>query len=348
VRPAALLLGLGSAVVALFVLAVALGPVPVPLVDTVKVLVGAEPTDPRWTVVIGSFRLSRALTAVLAGAGLGVAGLLMQTLFRNALADPYVLGVSAGASMGVALFLAVTSTAAATAGASFGAGLVGLGRAGAVGSAAAGAAAVLGLVLVLARRVRSAVTLLIVGVMVGAVAGAVVSLVLVWTDPLTAQQYLVWGLGSVDATTGPDLPVFAVVVGAGLVVAGLCATPLTAYLLGEDYARSMGVDVRTVRLAVLVAAALLAGGITAFCGPVAFVGIAIPHLARLVAGTSDHRLLLPVTALVGALTLLACSIVAHPPGAELVVPLNVVTSLIGGPVVIAVLLRSRRFAGAVT
>jgi iron complex transport system permease protein len=346
VRGAGSLLALGAAAAALFVLAVALGPVPVPLWDTARVLVGAEPADPRWTVVIGSFRIARAGTAVLAGAGLGVAGLLMQTLFRNALADPYVLGVSAGASLGVALFLAATTTAVA--GATFGAGLVGLGRIGAVGSAAAGAAAVLGLVLVLARRVRSAVTLLIVGVMVGAVAAAVVSLVLVWSDPLTAQQYLLWGLGSVDATTGADLPILATVVAVGLVLAGLCAAPLTAFLLGEDYARSMGVDVRAVRLAVLVAAALLAGGITAYCGPVAFVGIAVPHLARLVAGTSDHRLLLPVTALVGVVTLLACTIVAHPPGAELVVPLNVVTSLVGGPVVIAVLLRSSRFAGAAT
>jgi iron complex transport system permease protein len=346
VRGAGSLLALGAAVAVLFVLAVALGPVPVPLGDTVAVLVGAEPSDPRWTVVIGTFRISRAATAVLAGAGLGVAGLLMQTLFRNALADPYVLGVSAGASLGVALFLAATTTAAA--GATFGAGLVGLGRIGAVGSAAVGAAAVLGLVLVLARRVRSAVTLLIVGVMVGAVAAAVVSLVLVWTNPLTTQQYLVWGLGSVDATSGADLPLLATVVAVGLVLAGLCAAPLTAFLLGEDYARSMGVDVRAVRIAVLLAASLLAGVITAYCGPVAFVGIAVPHLARLVAGTSDHRLLLPVTALVGAVTLLACTIVAHPPGAELVVPLNVVTSLVGGPVVIAVLLRSSRFAGAAT
>ncbi|MGI5128749.1 FecCD family ABC transporter permease [Pseudonocardia sp. CA-107938] len=345
-RGAGALVGLALVGGILFVLAVAPGPVPVPLADTVRVIVGAEPSDPRWSVVIGTFRLARAGTAVLAGAGLGVAGLLMQTLFRNALADPYVLGVSAGASLGVALFLAATTTAAA--GATFGASLVGLGRVGAVGAAAVGAAGVLGLVLVLARRVRSAVTLLIVGVMVGAVAAAVVSLVLVWSDPLTAQQYLVWGLGSVDATTGADLPVLAAVVAAGLVLAGLVAAPLTAFLLGEDYARSMGVDVRLVRIAVLVAAALLAGGITAYCGPIAFVGIAVPHLARLVAGTSDHRLLLPATALVGAVTLLACTIAAHPPGAELVVPLNVVTSLIGGPVVIAVLLRSSRFAGAAT
>lgn len=194
-------------------------------------LVGAEPSDPRWTVVIGSFRVARAVTAVLVGAGLGVAGLLMQTLLHNALADPYVLGVSAGASLGVALFLGATSASAAAA---FGAGLVGLGRLGAVGSAAAGAAAELTVVLALARRARSAVTLVVVGVMVGAVTSAVVSLVLVWTDPRTAQQYVVWSLGSVDGTTAADLPVLAATVGVGMALAGVLATSLNAFLLGGD------------------------------------------------------------------------------------------------------------------
>lgn len=321
-------------------LAVALGPVPVPLADVVKVLVGADPSDPRWSVVIGSVRLPRAITAVVAGAALGVSGLLMQTLFRNPLADPYVLGISSGASLGVALFLATTTAAAF--GATFGAGLVGLGRVGAVLAAAAGAAAVLAVVAVFAQRVRSPVTLLIVGVMVGAATSAVVSLVLVWTDPRIAQQFVMWGLGSFDATSGADLPVLAVVVVVGLLLAGLLVKPLNALLLGDGYARSMGVDVRRLRILVMVATALLAGGVTAFCGPIAFIGIAIPHLARLAAGTSDHRMLLPITALVGVVTALVCSIVSHPPGTETVIPLNVVTSLVGAPVVIGVLLRSRR------
>ncbi|MFC4949924.1 FecCD family ABC transporter permease [Pseudonocardia sp. GCM10023141] len=326
-------------------LAVALGPVAVPLADTVKVLVGTEPSDPRWTVVIGSVRLSRALTAVLAGAALGVSGLLMQTLFRNPLADPYVLGISSGASLGVALFLATTTAAAF--GATFGAGLVGLGRVGAVAAAALGSAAVLALVAAFARLVRSPVTLLIVGVMVGAATSAVVSLVLVWTDPRIAQQYVMWGLGSFDATNGGDLPTLTVVVVLGLALAAALGKSLNAVLLGDDYARSMGVDVRRLRWLIMGATALLAGGVTAFCGPIAFIGIAIPHLARLVAGTSDHRVLLPVTALVGIVTALLCTIVSHPPGTETVIPLNVVTSLVGAPVVIAVLLRGRRVTMAV-
>jgi cobalamin transport system permease protein len=341
-RRRALLAGTGAVTVVLFVLAIALGPVSVPPADTVRVLAGAAPADPRWSVLIGTVRLPRALTAVLVGAALGVAGALVQTLFRNPLADPYVLGVSSGAGLGVALSLA------AVGGASFTEGLAGVGRLGAVGAAAVGAAAVLGLVLLLARWVRSVVTLLVVGVMVGAATTAVVGLVLAWSDPRIAQQFLVWGLGSVDGTSRADLAVLAPVVAAGLAVAALSVKPLNALLLGEAHARSVGVPVRRLRAAVVLAVALLGGGVTAFCGPIAFVGIAVPHLARLLVDTSDHRVLLPVTALVGAAVVLACVVAGHPPGTEVVVPLNVVTSLVGAPVVIALLLRSRRFAVAVS
>jgi cobalamin transport system permease protein len=341
-RRRALLAGTAAVTVVLFVLAVALGPVSVPPADTVRVLTGATPSDPRWSVLIGTVRLPRALTAVLVGAALGVAGALVQTLFRNPLADPYVLGVSSGAGLGVALSLA------AVGGASFTEGLAGVGRVGAVGAAAVGAAAVLSLVLVLARWVRSVVTLLVVGVMVGAATTAVVSLVLVWSDPRIAQQFVVWGLGSVDGTSRADLAVLAPVVVAGLAVAAFSVKPLNALLLGEAHARSVGVPVRRLRATVVLAVALLGGGVTAFCGPIAFVGIAVPHLARLLVDTSDHRVLLPVAALVGAAVVLACVVVGHPPGTEVVVPLNVVTSLVGAPVVIAVLLRSRRFAVAVS
>jgi cobalamin transport system permease protein len=343
-----LLLALGLGTLVLFVLAVALGPVSVPPVDTVRVLVGAAPSDPRWEVLIGTVRLPRALTAALAGAALGVAGALVQTLFRNPLADPYVLGVSSGAGLGVALALAGGAAGGAAGGTAFADGLAGLGRLGAVGAAAVGAAAVLALVLVLARWVRSVVTLLVVGVMVGSATTAVVSLLLVWSDPRTAQQFVVWGLGSVDGTSRADLAVLVPVVATGLAVAAVLVKPLNALLLGEAHARSVGVSLRRLRAAVVLAVALLAGGVTAFCGPVAFVGIAVPHLARLLVDTSDHRMLLPVTALAGAAVVLACSVAGHPPGTETVVPLNVVTSLVGAPVVIAVLLRSRRFARAVS
>lgn len=319
-------------------LALALGPVRVPLGDTVRVLVGAEPSDPRWQVVIETLRLPRALTATLVGAALGVAGLQMQTLFRNALADPYVLGVSSGASLGVALV--VITSGGATAG--FTAGVAGLGRVGVVLAAAGGAAVVLALVLLLARWVRSSVTLLLIGVMVGSASTAVVSVLLVYAEPQRAQQFLLWGLGSFSGTTWSDLRLLAPIVAVGLAAALLTVRALNALLLGEGYARTMGIDVRRTRFITLVSASLLAGATTAFCGPIAFLGLAVPHLARMALGTSDHRVLMPAVVLTGAVVAVACGIVSQVPGSDAVLPLNAVTSLLGAPIVIAVLLRSRR------
>lgn len=343
---AAVLIGLTAAVLVAFALAVALGSVPIPLGTTVRALLGIGGPDARLDLLVRDVRLPRAAAAALVGAGLGAAGLLTQTLFRNPLAEPYVLGVSAGASLGVALYVTAGTGAVAvfaTGGLGAGAG-TGVSRLGSVGAAALGAGALLGLVLLLSRWTRSTVTLLVVGVMVGSVVTSLVSLLLVWTDPRIAQQYLVWGLGSVDGVSPEDLPVLVLIVVAGLVGVILLAKPLDALLLGDDYARTMGVDVRRVRLGVLVAAAVLAGTVTAFCGPVGFLGIAVPHLARLVVGTSRHRVLIPTTVLTGALVGLGCAIVGHPPGSATVLPLNVVTSLVGAPVVIVVLLRSRRMA----
>lgn len=330
------LLGVG-AVVAL-VLAVAVGPVVVSPYDTVAVLLGLTPADPAAPVLIGTVRVPRALTAALAGAALGVAGLQLQTLFRNPLAEPYVLGVSAGASLGVALAVAGTGGGAAG---TFAAGLAGAGRAGTVVAAALGAGIVLGVVLLLSRWVRSGVVLLIVGVMLGSLATAAVSLLLTLVDPQRAQQFVVWGLGSFSGTSGADLAVFAPVVAVGLVVALAGAKALDALLLGEDHARSVGVRIGRVRLVVLASSAVLAGAVTAYCGPVAFLGMAVPHLARLAVGSSGHRVLLPAALLTGAGVALACAVAAHLPWLPGPVPVNVITSVVGAPVVITVLIRSR-------
>jgi iron complex transport system permease protein len=209
-----------------------------------------------------------------------------------------------------------------------------------VGAAALGSAVVLGAVLLLARFVRTPVVLLVVGVMLGSLATAAVSLLLTVVDPQRAQQFVAWGLGSFAATTAADLAVFAPVVALGLLLAR--AKPLDALLLGDDYARTLGVRVERTRLVVLVSSALLAGAVTAFCGPVAFLGMAVPHLARRFAGTSRHRVLLPTALLTGALVALVCAVVAHLPWGP--VPVNVITSVIGAPVVVAVLLRSRSAA----
>ena len=340
-RAEAVVAGLAVATLGALVLAVAVGPVTVSPVDTVRVLLGATPADPTASALIGAVRVPRAVTAALSGAALGVAGLQLQTLFRNPLAEPHVLGVSAGASLGVALAVAGAGGGAAGV---FASGLTGAGRIGTISAAALGAAVVLGAVLVLSRWVRSGVVLLIIGVMVGSLATAAVSLLLTLIDPQQAQQFIAWGLGSFSGTTAPDLLVLAPVVGLGLVVALAGVKPLNALLLGEDHARSVGVRVGRTRLVVLVSSSVLAGAVTAFCGPIAFLGMAVPHLARLAVGTSDHQVLLPTSLLAGATVALVCAIVTHLPGGP--VPINVITSVVGAPVVIAVLLRSRRMAWA--
>ncbi|MCV7257982.1 FecCD family ABC transporter permease [Mycobacterium shimoidei] len=328
------LTALAAGVVVLAALGLALGPVRVPLHDTVRVLVGAQPSDPRWQVIVHSMRLPRVLTAIAVGAGLGVAGLQMQTLFRNPLADPYVLGVSSGASLGVAVVVIGT-------GAGFSSALPG----GVVLAAALGAAAVLAIVLVLARWVRSAVTLLLIGVMVGAASTAIVSVLLVYADPQRVSQYLLWGLGSFAGTGWADLRLLLPVVAAGVIVSALTVRPLNALLLGENYARTMGVHVRRVRLITVASASLLAGATTAFCGPIAFLGLAVPHLTRLALGTSDHRWVLPGVVLMGAAAALGCGVLSQLPGSGAVLPVNAVTALLGAPIVVIVLLRSRRGVG---
>lgn len=338
-RSTVVLLALGGALVVMVVAALALGPVTVPLADTLRVLVGATPSSPTWQVLIESFRAPRALTAVLVGAALGAAGLQLQTLFRNSLADPYVLGISSGASLGVALVvIAGTGGVAGT----FTAGLAGLGRIGIVLAAAVGAAAVLAFILLLARWVRSAVTLLLIGVMVGSASTAVVSVLLVHADPQRAQQFLLWGMGSFAGTTWLDLRVLGPAVAVGLLIAIVNTRALNALLLGENYARTMGIAVRRARLTTLLSASVLAGATTAFCGPVAFLGLAVPHLTRMAFGTSDHRALLPGVMLMGAVVALACGMASQVPGRDSVLPLNAVTALIGAPIVIVVLIRSRR------
>ncbi|MEV1294838.1 iron ABC transporter permease [Pseudonocardia sp. NPDC049635] len=346
-RAAVALVVLGAAALLLFALTVSTGSVVIGPARTLSALFGVGSPDPRLDLLVTDLRVPRAVTAALAGAALGTAGLLTQTLFRNPLAEPYVLGVSAGAGLGVALIttLGAAAGAAAFATGGLGAAPVPGGRLGMVGAAAIGAALVLGLVLLLSRFARSATALLLIGVMLGSAITAVVSLLLVWTDPDTAQQYLMWGLGSVSGVARSELPVLGVIVAGGLLAVLLLGKPLDGLLLGDDYARTAGVDVARVRLGVLVVAAVLAGTVTAFCGPIGFLGIAVPHLARMAVGTSRHRVLIPATALTGAVVGLACAIVAHPPGVGTVVPLNVVTSLVGAPVVIAVLLRSRRLGG---
>ncbi|MBM4493292.1 iron chelate uptake ABC transporter family permease subunit [Rhodococcus hoagii] len=336
-RTAATVTALAAFVVAATILAVSVGSVTIPFGTTARYLFTGDAGSERWTTLIADIRLPRVVTAACAGAGLAVAGLLMQTLFANPLADPYILGVSSGASLGVALVVLGSGT-----GAGVFAAVAGTGRLGVAAAAAIGALAVLLLVLAISRWIRSVVTLLIVGVMVGSVTSAIVSLLVAFSQPAQMQQFVLWSLGSYAGASWSDLRVLVPAVLVGVVFAATLVRPLNAMLLGEDYAHSMGVHLVRTRTIAITASALLAGAVTAFCGPIAFLGIAVPHLARLALGTSDHRILLPGVVLMGAGVSLLCSVVAQLPGRDGVLPLNVVTALVGAPVVILVLLRSRR------
>jgi iron complex transport system permease protein len=324
------------ALVLAFALDLALGSVRIPLGQIFSILFGGGAEKESWEQIIVNYRLPRALTALCGGAGLAVAGLQMQTLFRNPLAGPFVLGINAGASLGVA---AAVLAAGGLAGAGLISGLGLFGSLGAVVSAALGAALVFGLIVIVSRRVESNMTLLILGLMFGHIAGAAVSVLLHFSAAEQIRVFVTWTFGSFAGVGWDQLRVLAPATLIGLAAAFLLVKPLNALLLGEAYARSMGLTVGRARLAILAGTSLLAGAITAFCGPIAFLGVAVPHLCRGLLDSSDHRLLVPATVLAGGGLALAADLVAQLPGSQAVLPLNAVTSLIGAPVIIWVILQ---------
>ena len=329
-----LIAGLGVALLCGFFLDLILGSVAIPFAEVLTVLSGGEASKPSWTYIITAFRLPKACTAVLAGAALAVGGLQMQTLFRNPLADPYILGINAGASLGVALV--VLASGAAT---GFLANVGFLGDLSLIMAAITGASLVTGLVAIAARWLRDAMTLLILGLMLGYATTALVSILIYFSVPEQIQAYISWTFGSFGGVTGRQLALLAPVVIGGLLLVTLLTKPLNALLLGEAYARSMGANVQRIRLLLIVGTALLAGAVTAFCGPIAFLGVAIPHLCRAMLRTADHRFLIPATMLMGGLAALLADLVATMPNSQSVLPLNAVTALLGAPVVIWIVLR---------
>ncbi|MEM9040725.1 MAG: iron ABC transporter permease [Actinomycetota bacterium] len=322
-----------------FVMAIAIGSVWIPPGDVLSILFGGSSDQTGWEAIVRDIRLPRSITAALCGAGLAISGVQMQTLFRNPLAGPFVLGISSGASLGVAL---VVLTAGASGATGFLAGLGGFGDLGVAVAAAAGSTVILTLVLAVSRRVESIATVLIVGLMFGQVVLAITTVLIAGAEPERIQAYLAWSFGSFRGVSWDELAILApVVLGAGAGV-WLTAKHLNAMLLGERYAASLGVDVRRIRRVTVVLASLLAGVVTAFAGPIAFIGVAVPHLARAVLGTVDHRYLLPAAVLGGAAVALVAEIGAQLPGRAGVLPLNAVTALIGAPVVIWVVVRNTR------
>lgn len=332
--------GLGAAVVVLFVLDLALGSVFVPFSAVLDVLFGkALPQEHEpWRLIVLQLRLPKAVGALLAGSALAVGGLAMQSLFRNPLAGPSVLGISGGASLGVAV--AVLGVG----GGSFAGGMalhwgITLG-------AVVGASGVLLLVLFISYFVRDYVVLLIVGLMLGNLALALVSIWLYYSEPELIRAYLFWTFGSLSGITLQQLPLFVLLTVGGLLVLAVQSKALNLLALGEAYAQSMGLRLKRTRLVLILATGVLVGVVTAYCGPIAFVGIAVPHLARGLLRTSNHWRLLPASLLMGMVLLLLCDIIAQLPGSALVLPINAVTALVGAPVILVVILRARNLSSA--
>ena len=311
----------------------------IPVDQVVTILLGEEAEKNSWQIIVMDIRLPRVLTAMMVGTALGLAGLQMQTVFRNPLASPFTLGVSSGASLGVALVILVSPASATIfsgVGSSFFTNL------GTVAGAALGAAAVLTVMLVVASRVRDMVVVLLLGVVMASLIGAVVTILIFFANEQQTREFVEWGLGSFNRVRWGEMPYMSSSIGVALLMAILTIKPLNALLLGDNYAQSMGLNVKWARVVIMGSASLMAGAVVAYAGPIGFLGIAIPHIARGVFGTSDHRILVPGSILVGIAIALACGILAELPNSSLNLPINAATALFGGPVAIWVLLKARR------
>lgn len=315
------------------------GAVPIPLGAVLKALWGFTVPENNWGLIVRDYRLPKALTAVLSGASLSVAGLQMQTLFRNPLADPYILGISSGANLGAALVILVT----ADSGVHFLAKLNAWGELGVIIAASAGAFFVFLIVLILARKMHTT-TLLIAGVLVGYVINAFVRVLIQYAMPESVQAYLSWTFGSFSGVAWKQLLILAPVLIISLLMSLLTIKPLNALLLGELHARSVGIDPRKARWLIVINASILTGAVTAFCGTVGFIGIAVPHLSRSLLGNSDHRVVIPASILLGGSIALIADLLSQGLGGAFLLPVNSVTALVGGPVILFVILKKRNLS----
>lgn len=316
----------GAALLLLFFGNLFYGSVRIPAGDILRILSGHFSGRETWRHIILESRLPQAVTAILAGSSLAVSGLMLQTLFKNPLAGPSILGISDGANLGVAIvmiYFASTSYIST------------------VLAAFAGAAAVLAAIIWFSHKVRNNVMLLIIGIMMGYLASSVISILNFRASSDKVHQYVMWGMGDFSSISLDKLPWFAALAVAGLAVAILLIKPLNALLLGESYASNLGVNVRRSRLMILICTGILTAATTAFCGPVSFIGLAVPHVARLLLGSSNHQHLLPVTLLSGASIALLCNIFTLLPGDNGVLPLSAVTPIIGAPVILYVIINRR-------
>jgi len=318
-----------------FVANISLGSISIPLSSIFESLFGTT-ENTTWQVIVTKVRLPKAITAVMVGSGLGISGLLMQTLFRNPLAGPFVLGISSGASLGVALVI-------------LGSGLFGglfatalISKWSIVIAASLGSFLVLLAVLAVSSKVRDTMAILIIGLMFGSITTAVVSVLSYFSSAEQLQQYIFWGFGSLSNLSWEELLIFFGIYTVGIVLSIFSIKSLNALLLGDNYAKSLGLSLKTSRFVVIFATSLIAGTITAFAGPIAFIGLAIPHLTRQIFKTSNHKILLPAVFLFGAIVMLICDSIAQVPTSDYILPINAITALVGAPVVIWLLVRQRK------
>lgn len=321
--------------VILFVASLLLGSVSLQVKEVLGVILGQE-VDPQTRILVTHFRLPKAITALVVGAALSASGLQMQTLFRNPLAGPYVLGISSGASLGVSLFL-------------LGAPLLGVSVAsetlrniGVVGSAWIGAALILAVIMAVSVRLKDIMAILILGMMFGSAASAIVQILQYLSPDSALKSFVVWTMGSLSGVSLQQLGLMSGIVVAGLALSIYLIKPLNLLLLGENYARTMGLNIRWIRFLLFASTTLLAGTVTAFCGPIGFIGIAVPHVTRMLTGNADHRVLMPASMLMGSVTMLLCDIIAQLPGHEMVLPVNTITALLGIPIIVLVIVRNRK------
>ncbi len=331
-----LFIGLGGVLIALFVLNISLGSVSIPLSSMIDFILLRPPVDNSWHLIIEKFRIPKALTATLVGGGLGICGLQMQTLFRNPMAGPFILSISSGSGLGVAMviFLGVE------AGLLFE--LSGIARSWIMVSAAAlGSFGVLLTIILASIKIKDSVTLLILGLMIGAASSALISILQYFSQATNIQAYMMWSFGSLGSLSWDELMIFAIIIVVGMTMSVGLSKSLNALLLGANYAESMGVDLKITRLLIVINSSLLAGTITAFCGPIAFFGLAMPHIARMLFNTTNHLLLTPLIILIGGILMLLFDTVSQLPGIEATLPINAVTALMGAPFVVYLLLRKR-------
>ncbi len=314
------------------------GSVKIPAGDIIRLLFSGVTEKDEWRTIVIDFRLPRSFTAVLAGIGLSLSGLQMQSVFRNPLAGPYVLGISAGASLGVALLvMGASSFDFWVLAGSFNHWAI-------VISAWLGSGLVLLMILAVSFRIRDVLTILILGILFGSITIALVSILQYFSDESMLKTFIVWTLGSLGNVSGSQMTIMSICIFAGILISLFAIKPLNILLLGENYARTLGINIWFARSIIFTSTSILAGTITAFCGPIGFIGIAVPHLSRLIFKTSEHKILMPGTMLIGAIVLIISDIISHLPGSDKMLPINSVTAMLGVPIVVWIILRNQKFA----